>query len=115
MSDKPADKPTDELEVEWSPVAKELLARRDRFTQRAIKKDFYKCWEVSRVPLFEDVYATFVADNRYAVIWHAKGNKPDQVKAVVASQSWGENPQELRQKLEETVRLETHGILKSLA
>ena|ERR1700741_1562887 len=113
MSDKPTDKDADQ-QIEWLPVAKELLARRDRFTQLEIKKDFAKNWGTNRVVLFKDLYATFVAGNRYTVIWRGKGDKPIQVKAVVASQFRGENAQQLKEKLEETVKVETHGLVKSL-
>lgn len=102
--------------IEWLPEARELLARRDRFTQSAIKKDFAADPERDKVALDAEQgwYATPVADNRYTVIWRVLNDNAVQVKAVVASQFRGETAAQLKEKLEETVKVETHGAVKSL-
>lgn len=87
---------------------------RDRFTRAAIRKEFEAHPEEAMVTLDaeEALYATPVADNRYAVIWKALSGDLAEVKAVVASQLRGESGPELRTKLEKVVAAESHGQFK---
>ena len=98
----------------WSTEAKELLAMRDRFTRATIRKDFEANpeEEMVLVDAGEGLYATPVADNRYAVIWKLLSNNLAEVKAVVASQVQGESGPDLKRKLEKVVAAESHGLIK---
>lgn len=103
--------PQPAYKYEWSPEANELLGARDRFTRSAIRKDFEAHPEQDKVTLdaANCLYATPVADNRYAVIWETRADNLVLVKAVVASQLKGENAADLKAKLEKLVSVESNG------
>ncbi|MGH8673454.1 MAG: hypothetical protein ACREVG_04000 [Burkholderiales bacterium] len=103
--------------IELTPTARELLARRDRFTRRAIEKDFAEKHVESNVLLDSDagLYVTPVADDRYAVIWRRLEDRLVEVKAVVASRLTKRgNAAELKSSLEKALEFETNGLVKSL-
>ncbi|SRR5258706_13966283 len=102
--------------INWVDVARELLARRDRFTRRAIERDFKANHRHDNVVLDDaaKLYATPVAENRYAVIWRRLGERSIEVRAVVASRLTKTDSADLKSSLEKTVRFETNGLVKSL-
>lgn len=101
--------------IRLSETARELLARRDRFTRRTIVKDFAAKHVESNVLLDRNLYVTPVADDRYAVIWRMLEDGLVEVKAVVASRLTKRgNAAELKSSLEKALEFETNGLVKSL-
>ena len=96
-------------QYKWNPT-KSLLDQQDRFTRVEIQKDFEAHPDQNKLEVEGGLFATPVARNRYTVIWKRLGNLAD-VKAVVASQLRGEDPAELRRKLERVIQAESFGQL----
>lgn len=110
--------PVEQVKPIWGPLAKELLARRDRFTRLAIEGEFQANRETTKTVTLDfahKLYATPVAQNRYTVIWHRLENNNVEVKAVVASHIRDtENSATLKDRLERVVTFETNGLVTSL-
>ena len=106
--------PDFKYKYEWSSKAKVLLGMRDRFTRSAIQKDFEQHADRNKVTLDADsnLYATPVADDRYAVIWQLSSGDQAEVKAVVASQLRGEAGASLKTKLEKVMAAQSNGQFK---
>lgn len=97
-------------DYDWSP-AQSLLNPHDRFTRAEIKRDFQALHPQCSVQLDGELWATPVADNRYTVIWQLPEPGHIEIKAVVASQYRGEQPEALRRKLQRVVEAESHGLI----
>ena len=103
--------------ITLSSTARELLARRDRFTRNAIEKEFAAHHVESNVLLDGNaaLYVTPVVDDRYAVIWRRLADTLVEIEAVVASRlTKKDNPAELKSSLERALEFETNGLVKSL-
>lgn len=96
--------------VDWQ-ATEPLLVQRDRFTRAAIREEFEaQPDKATTMPVEGGLLATPVADDRYTVIWKRLGGLA-QVKAVVASRLYGEDPHTLREKLQRVLQAQSHGLL----
>lgn len=111
------------MPVTWEPSAESLLEQRDRFTQKAIKKEFETTFDerikpnlnraASSTIAFDPVnngYLTPVADERYSVIWYLNGDDAD-VHAVVPTTRFEQRPG-LLERVRNVVALESNDLVK---
>jgi hypothetical protein len=98
------------MRIEWNEGS--LLDERDRFTRQTIEREF----EAHPTQGFQPVegkgalFATPVINNRYTVLWERIREDVAEVKAVLASEMRaGENPSELRRKLERVFKSQSYG------
>jgi hypothetical protein len=106
-----------ELLVDWSPEAKDLLQKRDRYTREVIEAEFKKNPQNEAIEFdkTEHYYVTPVANRRYTVIWkmdHRPGNRVAMVRAVVPTQFDGTNMERIRNEVASVVRAESNGAIK---
>lgn len=107
--------------IEWLPSARRLIGRRDRFTQDEILEDFKGKLEDFRahpdenaIEVDKGIYATPVAENRYAVVWSLDPQDSNVVNihAILATQMRkSEDKAVLKRKLERVALVESNGAL----
>jgi hypothetical protein len=94
--------------VAWSDVAKQLLGKRDRYTDALIRKEF-KPVPSDAILIGQRRYVTSVADNRYAVVWDLDPGSVANVRAVVPTQLRSKNPDDVRKQVNDVLRYELNG------
>ena len=106
------------MEVTWEPSAKRLLQQRDRFTQRAIRQEFEAMIGHEPSPTPRDIefdtdqkgFLTPVAEERYSVVWYLEDDAA-VVRAVVPTTRFSPGTSNLKARVQDIVRLESHGAV----
>jgi hypothetical protein len=98
---------------DWSAASvKSCLSQRDRFTLHDMTKGFEKDPKCGAV-LFDparNLYATPVSNNRYLVLWHQEpGSNRIKPGFVVTKSYWNETPEQLKEKIEKIMPMQSHG------
>ena len=106
------------MDVTWEPSADRLLQQRDRFTQRAIRQEFEQMIGHGPSPTPRDIefdtdrkgFLTPVADERYSVVWYLEDDAA-VVRAVVPTTRFSPATRNLKARVQDIVRLESHGAV----